>query len=150
MQNINDQFSSQLFHLIKNGDLDSLKNRLKFVDDVNLIYFKQKTLLFCAIITNQFEIVKYLVSIGSNVNSLNSDRLFTPFQMACFIGNMNVIQLLLSYGALDCQNEMNVNALGCAVEGGHLNVVKFLITNLNYNVNDKVSFYKRSPIFLAI
>ena len=150
MQNINDQFCARLFDLIEIGDLDSLKNSLKFVDDVNSIYFEQKTLLFFAIVANQFEIVKYLVSIGSNVNSLNGDSLFTPFEMACYIGNMDVIQFLLSHGALVSQNELNYDGMSGAIEGGHLNVVKFLINNLNYNVNEKLSIYERSPIFFAI
>ena len=151
MNIIDDEFCVKLFNLIYIGDLDSLKENLKLIDDINSIYFQQMTLLFKAVATDKLEIVKYLVSMGSDVNSLNCEELITPFQAACIIGNMDMIRFLYLHGARDSQTQMHeYNALNCAIEGGQLNVVKFLINDLKYNVNERNTEYERSLVHLAI
>ena len=94
-----DPFYYQLFYYVAEGDLQSLQILLQSVEDINSIYYSQITLLSQAILCEKIEIIKYLLSIGIEVNSINYEELMTPFQIACYKGDLSVIQLLYSHGA---------------------------------------------------
>ena len=146
-----DPFYDQLFHYIEKGDLRSLQNLLQSVEDINSIYYSQITPLAKAILHNQIEIIKYLLSIGIEVNSFNYDALMTPIQIACYKGNLNIIQLLYSHGANLYHKTVNkYTTLYYAIEGGHLNVVKYLIEDLHYNINETIGKYEGNALFISI
>ena len=141
----------QLFHYIEKGDLSSLKILLQSVEDINSVYYSKITLLTQAILHNQIEIIKYLLSIGIEVNSFNYDILMTPIQIACYKGNLNIIQLLYSHGANLYHKTVNkYTTLYYAIEGGHLNVVKYLIEDLHYNINETIGKYEGNALFISI
>ena len=138
-----DPIYDQLFQYVEEGDLSSLQILLQSVEDINSVYYSKITPLTQAILHNQIEIIKYLLSIGIEVNSFNYDALMTPIQIACYKGNLNIIQLLYSHGANLYHKTVNkYTTLYYAIEGGHLNVVKYLIEDLHYNINETIRSFK--------
>ena len=151
----NDQKSDQeiLFLFIERGDIESLKKFLRKYNDVNMIYLNNLSLLGKAVFQGQYEIVKYLVSIGSIIDSLNeisNNTIGTPFFIACLCGYKDIAHYLYLNGAeINYKSPDDTTPLFWAVWNGHLNIVKYLISELNYDINEP-SFYGRSAIFVAI
>lgn len=76
----------------------------------------------------QLNIVKYLVSFGFDVNRLNHHGRF-PICVAAESGNAEIVQLLLSSGAIihDELDDECANPMFAAVRSGSLEVVKTLL-----------------------
>ena len=145
----------KLFHFISIGDLISLKKSLQNYVDANLIRLDNYTLLYAAVIVGQFEIVKYLVSIGCEVDSLNEiapgDCFDTPFNIACLYGYIDIVKYLYSYGAnANFKNQYGINGFVWGIFQGHLDIVKFFVSELNYNIDEPIEMAESPPLFIAI
>lgn len=92
-----------------------------------------------AIQTFNNENAKFLISLDSvDLDYKLSDRI-TPFIWACYVGNMEMVELLYSKNvdASIVIQESNENALHIATRRDHLDVVKFLIDLNIYDLNIK-------------
>ena len=144
-----------LFKFLHVGDLISFKKHMKNYVDVNMIRLNNYTLLDSAVFLGDFLFVEYLVSIGSDVNSLilvpPENYQTTPFSLACCLGYERIARFLYSHGAdKNFKSDDIVTSLSLAVVNGHFNIVRYLISELNCNIDEPSSEYYRSALFFSI
>lgn len=77
--------------------------------------------------SGHLDLVKYFVSIGSNVWTNEN----YPFRSAAQNGHLKVVQYLASVGA--DTSAKNHHAFRCARENGHVDVLKFILSSLHFD-----------------
>ena len=130
-----------------NEDLEYLSHYInsRIVDKSKSV----NSLLGAAISLNKnLEIINYLISLGADINAEDELTSTTPLEMACYIGNLDIIHLLLQKGAKYHLNDFSL--LFLALKGNNLAVLKFLINELGMNVNCMSQEEHETLIFAAI
>lgn len=123
----------------------SLRQRLCFLSnsiDVNSL-FSGRNLVF-----NKKKI-KFLLELGADVEvseeSYNGNEL-TPLQRACEAGRMDIVEILVSYGAdVHSKNNEGMTMIHHAALGMNLDVVELLLQK-GLDVN-AIDHYNRTPIY---
>lgn len=90
---------------------------------------KQKdgvTALYVAASNGYVDVVKVLVSIGANVNTLNSVDGSFPLYGAAYFGRLDCVKYLLSAGANPVLTWKNTTSTQAAETAGHKEVVTYL------------------------
>lgn len=77
----------------------------------------------------QYDIVKYLIACGIDINYVGGMSEDTALTQAAFRGNVDIIELLYDNGAVFDVSNANRNPLFAAIYNGHFNVVKYLVEN---------------------
>ncbi|KAK2714307.1 hypothetical protein QYM36_008761 [Artemia franciscana] len=105
--------------------------------DINAKCNDEWTALHIASKYNNLEIVKYLVSEGSNVNAKTNDGR-KPIHVAAKSGHIDTVEFFLSKGLrIDVSDAENRTLLHYAVDANQLEVVKYLIAKgADVNAND--------------
>ncbi|XP_042900716.1 protein fem-1 homolog B-like [Parasteatoda tepidariorum] len=86
------------------------------------------TALWCAASAGHFNVVKYLLSRGADVNHATKSK-STPLRAACFDGRLDVIQYLVDKGAdIHMANKYDNTCLMLAAYRGRIDVVTYLLT----------------------
>ncbi|EAX89007.1 ankyrin repeat protein, putative [Trichomonas vaginalis G3] len=100
------------------------------VTDKKNIISKISSSLICAIEKNNIKTVYFLLEKDVDINYINSDYM-TPLQSASFVGNLDVVKILVQRGAIinEYHNKFTLTPLSRACFGGHLEIVKFLVEN---------------------
>jgi ankyrin repeat protein len=114
---------------IKNNNLMYIKsvidNNNELVDYVTI----WGTWLHDASRYGMYDVVKYLIEKGANVNVKGGNRNAGPLTNAAFKGHKDIIELLLENGAILDTSDFDVNPLFAAIYNGHIDVVKYLVEN---------------------
>ncbi|WP_026522410.1 ankyrin repeat domain-containing protein [Butyrivibrio sp. VCB2001] len=115
--------------IIKQGDLESLKDALE--DNQELLNAETAfgTWLEVAAEFGQLDIVRYLIGRGIDVNKSCGIVEGGPINTTSFYGHLDVLKLLMENGAVPDVSTAEKNPLFAAVYNGHLDVVKFLVEN---------------------
>ena len=119
--------SKQVFKAISDGDLNALSSLVR--TDRSLITARNAygSWLHRACEEGQFSIVKYLVESGADVNLRGGTSDAGPIQDAIFGGNIEVIKLLLSNGAVLDVSTPNRNSLFRAVSTDRVDIAELLL-----------------------
>ena len=127
--------SKYLVEFINNNDLKSLQESLKFCENPNVFQLNNYGLIYYAINNENLEILKYLISIGCEFNYVYGK--LTPFQYAFCHGHIKIAKYLYSIGVdiYFCSIPDNTT-LTLAIYHGSLEVIKFLVSECNYNINE--------------
>ena len=127
---------------IRNNNLEILKLLIES-KDANL----ESALMAKAVDQNNIEMVKYLISIGQDVNAkifYNEMWFDSPMKVAAQNGNIEIAKLLIDKGAnLNSSDDYIYNA----VYYGSYDIVKLLIDNDIFNINTNST--KEEAIYLA-
>jgi ankyrin repeat protein len=93
-------------------------------------------LLILAILLANEEMVKFLISMGAEVNAHVS--IYTPLMKACGLGYLKLVELLVSKGAdVNGKSRAGFMPLHTAAQYGHKEIVEYLIANgADVNAND--------------
>jgi ankyrin repeat protein len=128
--------NGDLHEAVRNGDITKTKELIRKKADVNYTEVLENpgaaavdgwTPLMSAVLTNNFNMVKLLVSSGARVNHLNS-YVVNAFWLAADSGNMEIIKYLAKQGAyIENGNNEDVTPLMKAAMNGHFQVVSYLI-----------------------
>lgn len=115
----------------KNSDYQTAEYLLytKMVDSSNIIlmYF-----------LNDINAVKLLLKYGANVTYRNDDDGMTAILCACNNGSVELIQLLIDYGASITDSDYRLdNCLMKAARGNNINVMEKLLCNDKININEQ-------------
>lgn len=97
------------------------------------------TLLHYASENGSFEMVKFLISQGSEIDPMDSFKNRTPLMLAAWNGHLSIVEYLIDHGAkVNKRNKYRAPVLQYAIEGDHLDVVKLLIERgANQNLKDR-------------
>ena len=103
--------------------------------DINAINYKGKTVLFYGAISNNIEILEYLMRQGAKIDAVDNDGR-TALWDASYFSYTEAVEFLLNNGAdVEIKGQDGKTTLHFAAEEGHLSVVKILIEIGNANVN---------------
>ena len=110
------------------GDLEKVKECLTNGANVNAKSdLTHKTALIKALNNNHFEIAKYLVKNGADVNPENGE---IPLIWASENGHFEIVKFLVENGAdVNIKNNYNYTALKWALLVEHREIVKFLVAH---------------------
>ena len=141
---------------------ENLKEIMKAVNERN------EGVIHMTVRSGNLEVLTYLLEMNINVDSgtsnpICSQNIASPLQVACRLGNLKAVEILLSYGA-DTNRQLNDGStfsapLQIAIRSGHLNIVKLLVDadNIDLEITDKFAPAKAgnpvyqcfSPLLLA-
>ena len=111
--------SVDIFEAIKNGELAGVKYFILNGVDVNSIDNSDTAILMRALWGKQFEIVKFLVDNGADINTTNSQS--TVLIEAAYSGCTEIVKLLIDAGAnIDTKDWRGLTALMKASEQNHI------------------------------
>ncbi len=183
----NNRGATALHLAIINGHLDVVKKLIELRARINITDSQGKTPLQLAVSCEACDIVEYLLQVGANPNiscpfiDRSTDdigeldyNLYTqakelegakcsPLQLAAFLGNLDIIKLLITYGAdVDavCESKM-YSCLHMAVFGitycvnreirEELEVLNFLLSNSNSpNLINSRDHEGKTPLHMAV
>ena len=131
---------SPLMYAIQQGSMEMIGNNMYLQNaqrllnlpniDVNLTGKFSYTALEHAIKYRNYSMVELLIHRGSEVNRLikgNTDMTRTPLYFAVATGELNMVKLLVSYGASIHEGGENLTPLMLASRSGYVDIVNFLI-----------------------
>ncbi|MCA0174033.1 ankyrin repeat domain-containing protein, partial [Bacillus sp. RAR_GA_16] len=123
----NKQTAITLYDLIKNGDIEKVKEI--FNHDQGLLYFVTPfgTWLHVAARAGQLDMIKFLVHKGLDINVNEGVPKSAPIAQAAAEGEVSIVTYLLDIGAEIDVRDPNRNPLFSAIYGGHLEVVECLV-----------------------
>ena len=118
------------FYYVVIGDYYSLRESLKY--NKNDIFKKdslQRSLLYLAARNGFYNLCEILIKKGININDVQKDG-STPLHGAAFYGQVEIVKLLIDYGA-DINKRNNFGNL--ASDEAQNNLIKQMILNSNYD-----------------
>ena len=134
------------------GSIDLVSCLIKVAGcDINARGFEGRTILHKACEKNHFGLVKFLVTeikCDLEANDRNSD---TPLHIACACsGSVNLVRYLIQEAGcnINARGFENRTILHRACEKNHLEVVKFLITDINCDFEAEDA-YSNKPLHIA-
>ena len=120
------------FDIVKATQYGALDRVIELVEsgvDVNERDAENVTLLHWAAINNRKEVVRYLISKGSNVQAIGGDLQSTPLHWSTRQGHLSMVVLLMNNGAdASILDGEGYNALHLAAQFGHTAIVAFLVS----------------------
>ncbi|XP_067660339.1 ankyrin repeat domain-containing protein 50-like [Haliotis asinina] len=117
--------------------------------DLSLVYYGGGNILHLACEGGHLEVVKYIVSQNKvDINSRGWKKR-TPVMEAATNGHKNVVEFLVEHGGdLSLVYYGGGNILHLACEGGHLEVVKYIVSQNKVDINSR-GWKKRTPVMEA-
>jgi uncharacterized protein len=139
-----------IFESVSIGDIDNLKIELE--KDSNLLNsysIDGFTLVGLSCFFGHYNIVKYLIERGANVNiASNNPFKVAPIHSACAISNYDITELLLKNGAdVNAKQMQGVTPLHSVAHNGQARLAKLLIDN-GSNINAKMDS-GQTPLSIA-
>jgi len=122
----------------ENNNSEKLKDLIEYEEDVDYMIYDRYSLLITAATYNKLDLVEMLLEMGANIE-IQNPRGETPLYLANINRNINMIKLLLKYGA-----EINKiihfggdTVLKKAISNENIEIIKLLLDNdANPNLGD--------------
>jgi|GEM_PF-5641522 len=135
-----DKTSNALVNAIYENKIEVARVLLENGIDINYQDSDGFTPLMYACQNNNLETIKFLLENGADVSKANPEG-FNPLMIAASNGYYDLFKLLLENGA-DYKITYNpkisdINILDFAIQGSNLDLVKYTIEKLNFDVNRK-------------
>ena len=112
-----------------NSSFESIKKRINAGEDVNQFY-KNITCLKSAIYADNFELVKFLIEKGADVNLTDNVYSYSPLHVACSHGDINIVKYLVDKGSkINFQDKEGQSPVAAAIMYEYLDIVKYLVDN---------------------
>jgi len=121
--------ADEIHDAVRRGDLEKVKTLLRgHAEWLNSPDQNQKTPLLLSLESGHIDIAKYLIEQGADINLKDKDKA-SPLHNAAFLGNLEIVDLLLKKGAssLNEGNFRGQTPLLFACEKGHPEVVTRLL-----------------------
>ena len=136
---LTEEEKKQLANSIKNNENGKAKAMIDNMKDIDQDIFDEESALFIASRNDNFEIVKYLIQLGANVNLHNNYYSYTSL----FGSSLENMKLLVDAGAnIHHVNKLGHTALSNACSEGLLEEVKYLISvGADVNVDNGFALY---------
>ncbi|XP_067676346.1 serine/threonine-protein phosphatase 6 regulatory ankyrin repeat subunit A-like [Haliotis asinina] len=133
----------------RSGHTEVIRLLVKNGADLSLRDAHGDNILYYACLGGHVEVVKYVVSKNRvDINSRGKDRK-TPVMVAGARGHKDVVELLVKYGAnLSLRDAHGDNILYFACLGGHVEVVKYVVSKNRVDINSRGKD-KKTPVMVA-
>ena len=128
-----------IHQLVLDANYEAIKHLIHL--DTNLIDTVDETygrtpLIICAYKKSHFEIAKYLLDSGCDINVQSNFKWnnWTALMTACFYGNAPVVEALVNANAsLDLADVSGNTALQLALKGGHVDCIQIILSEKETN-----------------
>lgn len=144
---------------IKKNDIEKVKKMVETHEGIINEVTVFGTFLHDAVKKGYFDMTKYLIESGIDINKRAGTRDASPLTDAASRGNLEMVEFLYENGAVLDVSSFSRNPLIAAIYGNHMAVVKFLVENGidlspcyglgdydNINVYDYAKIYGRTEI----
>ena len=112
---------------IKKDDLQNVKLLIENNEGLLDVMTPFGTWLHDATTFASYELVKYFVEQGIDVNKRGGIVESVPIMNAAFKGKLDIVKLLYENGAKLYVDDLSVNPLFAAIYNNHIEIVKFLV-----------------------
>ncbi|ETW53872.1 hypothetical protein PFUGPA_03745 [Plasmodium falciparum Palo Alto/Uganda] len=135
------------------GDIESVKFLIENNADINALSSDNETPLWCASLSNHFDVCKYFIEKGALLNLNVEKRYDSPLHAASMMGNYEIVKLLIEHGAdITCLDLNMLEPVHYASFEGHKGIVKYLIfkqieQSLKKKMNDIVYIMKKYNVY---
>jgi len=121
--------NTPLIWAVRNGKINVVKYLIeRYQLPLNVQNFNAETSLSVAVVEGYYEIVKFLIESGANIN-LGNCRSESPLHLAVVLGNLDIACLLVEEGAhVDAEDDCGDTPLHFAVREDRAEMVSFLIS----------------------
>ncbi len=117
------------------GDLDGVRSALASGAPIDARNRRRETAVLRASKAGRHEVVRHLIAEGADID-LQDDTSLNPFLFGCITGDLELVRLTVEAGTdLERLTRFGGNGLTPASEKGHLDVVEYLLTHTEINVN---------------
>lgn len=134
---------------IKNNDLNTIKQLNENNQGLLDVITTFGTFLHDASTYGMYDVAKYFIDCGIDVNIRGGIRNSSALTIAAFKGHESIVELLFENGTHLEVSSFDMNPLFAAIYNGHLDIVKFLVEkgidlNACYAIGDlgKVDAYE--------
>jgi ankyrin repeat protein len=127
--NWNINYNVNLFTITKNKTMLKLliKNGANIDMDAG---YPGCTLLYYAIVNNDYDMIDFLLDNNINVNSQHGDWGTTPLIIACYNNDLNLVKKLTEHGAnVNLQKYNKESPLSIAIENNNQDIIAYLRAN---------------------
>ncbi len=126
---------------IKENDLEAIRKLIHDNEGVINTVTPLGTFLHMATSSGMYDVVKFLLENGIDVNIKGGIRDSSAMTIAAFKGYMDICELLYDNGAQLDVSDFDRNPLFAAIYNGHYDIVKFLVekgidTKASYAIGD--------------
>ncbi len=113
----------------ENGNIQIITKLLQFGANVNKKRYSGISLLTDAISKNNIDIVDILLKYGNNININEVSRNnVTALYLACYIGNIEIVKKLITYGAdINKANNNGITPYQISVDRGNTDIANLLL-----------------------
>ena len=122
---------------IKNNEIESVKIMILNNEGILDVITPFGTFLHDAAMYGMYDVAKYLIECGIDVNRKGGARDSSALTVAAFKGHRNIVELLFKCGTELDVSSFDRNPLFAAIYNGHFDVVRFLI---EHGIDQKVSY----------
>ncbi|XP_046548423.1 protein fem-1 homolog A-like [Haliotis rubra] len=132
-----------------NGHKDVVEFLVEHGADLSRVYGGGSSTLHLASFGGHLDVVRYIVAQNKvNINSRGWKKK-TPVMVAAEMGEKDVVEFLVEHGAyLSLLLASGNNILHLACKGGHLEVVKYIVSQNKVNINSR-GWKKKTPVMVA-
>ncbi|OHT14283.1 hypothetical protein TRFO_15464 [Tritrichomonas foetus] len=149
INNINYSGETALLLAAKKGSFDFFVNLLSFGSNPLILDKKGRSVLHYAIISKNFDLVKFILENKLVYPAQEDANGMTPFHFAVKYGDLTMVQFISQYDISNINNSKNGMApLHIACKHNKLEIVKFLLSfkNIDHNIEN---LYGQSILHIA-
>ncbi len=117
------------------GDLDGVHRALESGAPIDARGRRRETAVLRAAKAGHYNIVRALIAAGADID-LQDDTSLNPFLYGCINGDLELVRIAVEAGTnLELLTRFGGNGLTPAAEKGHVDIVEYLVTRTDINVN---------------
>lgn len=117
------------------GDLEGVRNALEAGVPVDSRNRRRETAVLLAAKAGQYQMVRHLIDAGADID-LQDNISLNPFLYGCINGDLEIVRIAVEAGTdLELLTRFGGNGLTPAAEKGRIEIVEYLLTNTEINVN---------------
>ncbi|MBO9521540.1 MAG: ankyrin repeat domain-containing protein [Nocardioidaceae bacterium] len=119
----------------ESGDLDAVTAELAAGVPIDSVTRQGRTAVLLAAMNGHLDVVRHLAEAGADLD-LQDETSLNPFLHGCLTGDLSLVRLMVESGAdLTRLTRFGGNGLTPAAEKGFADVVEYLLTATDINVN---------------
>ena len=113
---------------MKNEDMEKIKKMIEATPELLHIVTPFGTILHDSARNGKYKVTKFLLEKGANVNADGGKFVpITPIVSATLSGQLEIVKLIYSYGAVLDVSDTKRNILFCSITEGYDDIAKFAI-----------------------
>ncbi|MGG3495587.1 ankyrin repeat domain-containing protein [Peribacillus simplex] len=128
------QIAKDIRGAIKSGQLETLKDLLEKEPEMLTWVTPFGTWLHIAAAHGHLEMIEYLINAGIDTNAQGGTFSTNALERAATKGHLDIVEYLINQNVEIDTSEPDRNPLFAAIYGGHFEIVKLLVNNIDISI----------------